>query len=100
MWKALEKKFAIISIEELRTYLEDAGFKLTMFSEVGTAEMTKSDWYNKLRRRVFTVLSEFSDEEIEEGIQELDQEWLPDKKQSDVVEIKDCMDICCAAKHN
>ena len=26
------------------------------------AEMTKSDWYDKLRRRVFTVLSEFSDE--------------------------------------
>ena len=100
MWKALEEKFAPLSTEDFKNYLENAGFKLMVALEVGTTLMTKRDWYDKMRRRVFTVLSEFSDEEIEEGIQELDQEWLPDKKQSDIVEIKDCLEFHCATKYN
>ena len=100
MWKALEEKFAPLSTEDFKNYLENAGFKLMVALEVGTTLMTKHDWYDKMRRRVFTVLSEFSDEEIEEGIQELDQEWLPDKKQSDIVEIKDCLEFHCATKYN
>ena len=100
MWKALNEKFAPLSVEDFKNYLEDAGFKLMMVLEVGTAKMTKSDWYDKLRKRAFTVLSEFSDEEIEEGIQELDQKWLPNKKQSDVVEIRDCLTFHCATKYS
>ena len=98
MWKALKDKFAPVKPEVFKQYLAGAGFKFSLTVEVGVTKMTKCDWYNKLRRRVFTTLSEFSDEEIEDGIKELDREWYPDKKESDVVEIRDSLGFYTATK--
>ena len=53
--------------------------------------MTKGEWYNKLRKRVFSTLYSFSDEEIEEGLEELDRNWFPDTTDLDIVDIKDTM---------
>ena len=69
-----------------------------MSTEIGTVEMTKLDWYDRLRKSVFSTLYEFSDEQIEEGLRELDQEWFPEKEESDLVEIKDNVVFYIATK--
>ena len=91
MWRSLRDKFAPVSEDEFRVYLEKAGFNVRMSSEVSTIEMTKLDWYDRLRKRVFSTLYEFSDDQIEEGLAELDQEWFPGKVESDMVEIRDSL---------
>ena len=60
--------------------------------------MTKLDWYDRLRKRVFSTLYEFSDEQIEEGLNELDREWFPGKEDSDLVEISDSLVFYIATK--
>ena len=98
MWKALEEAFAPISVEQLMQYLERVGLQVTMTVKVGTAKMTKHDWCDKLRRRMFTILCEFTDEDIEKGIRELNQSWFPDKGENDVIEIRDRLVIFTATK--
>lgn len=91
MWKSMQKKFAVFGEDVFKEFLEKAGFKVTITSEVYTIKMTKGDWYNKLRRRVFSTLYDFSDEEIEEGLKEVDRDWFPDKNDTDIVDIKDTL---------
>ena len=98
MWKDLAEVFAPLSVDALQEYLDRAGFKLTKAVEVGISRMTKRDWYDKMRRRMFTILSEFTDEDIEKGIKELDQSWFPEKDESDVVEIRDNLVFFTAKK--
>ena len=98
MWKALEDHYTPVNFYGFKLDLASAGFKVSLTVEVGVTKMTKCDWYNKLRRRIFTTLSELSDEEIEDGIKELDREWYPDKKESDVVEIRDTVGFYTATK--
>lgn len=99
VWKALKEKLeAGISVDMFRSYLEKAGFNVIVTIEVGTSKMSKGDWYDKLRRRMFTVLYEFSDEQIEGGLKELDQEWFPGKEESDIVEIKEHITYFTATK--
>ena len=78
--------------------LEDVGFEVTLSVETGTTKMTKHDWYDKLRKRMFTLFSELSDDEIEEGIKEVDQCWFNDKGNSDIVEIRDTLVYFIASK--
>ena len=98
MWKALKDKTAPIKPDVFKQFLESAGFKVSLTVEVGVTKMTKHDWYDKLRRRIFTYLSEFSEKEIEEGIRELDREWCPEKKESDIIEIEDSLGYFTATK--
>ena len=98
MWKALKANFTPVSVDAFRNKLESAGFNVTMTVEVGTTKMAKRDWYDKLRRRIFTILHEFSDKQIEEGLQELDQELFPGKEESDMVEIRDSLAYFIATK--
>ena len=98
MWRALQEKFAPVSEDEFQVYLEKAGFNVRMSTEVGIIKMTKLDWYDRLRKRVFSTLYEFSDEQIEEGLAELDQEWFPGKEESDSVEIRDSLVFYIATK--
>ena len=48
--------------------------------------MTKGEWYNK---RIFSFLYEFTDQEIEEGLKELEQDQFPGKENSGTINIKD-----------
>ena len=98
MWRALQEKFAPVSEDEFQVYLEKAGFNVRTSTEVGTVKMTKLDWYDRLRKRVFSTLYEFSDKQIEEGLVELDQEWFPGKEESDLVEISDSLVFYIATK--
>ena len=98
MWRALQKKFAPVSEDQFKVHLEKAGFNVKMSTEICTVKMTKLGWYDRLRKRVFSTLYEFSDEQIEEGLKELDQEWFPGKKESNLVEIRDNLVFYIATK--
>ncbi len=98
MWQELKKKFTVHSENVFQEFLEQAGFRVQKTMEVYTIQMTKGQWYDKLRRRVFTALYEFTDEEIEEGLKELDREWFPGKQDSDIVDIKDTVMLFSATK--
>ena len=99
VWQAMkENPVAGTSVDMFRSFLERAGFDVTVTIEVGMTKMSKGKWYEKLRRRIFTVLHECSDEQIEDGLRELDQEWFPGTKESDLVEIKDSLACFTATK--
>ena len=100
MWRELRERRspASDSVNAFEASLSNAGFVVTMTIETSLTSTTKREWYSKLRKRMFTVLSEFSDEEIEEGIQELDQEWFPEKKEDDTVEFVDDVVFFIATK--
>ena len=98
MWRALQEKFAPVSKDEFQIYLEKAGFNVKVSIEVGTVEMTKLDWYDRLRRRIFSTLYDFSDKQIEDGLRELNREWFPEKEETDLVEIRDSLVFCVATK--
>ena len=91
LWKSAVEKFlkAYDTPVPLQTVLEQAGFSVQVITYTYTAEMTKGEWYDKIRQRMICVLNEFSDEQIEEGLKELDRDWLPAKKVSDVVQVDD-----------
>ena len=98
MWKSLQEKFTVFEEDVFQEFLEKAGFTVTITSEVYTVTMTKGEWYDKLRRRVFSTLYEFSDDEIEKGLKEIDRDWFPDKNEADIVDIKDTLVYYHAAK--
>ena len=98
MWRALQEKFAPVSVDTFQEYLGKTGFNVRTSTEVGTVKMTKLDWYGRLRKRAFSTLYEFSDEQIEEGLKELDREWFPGKEESDLVEISDSLVFYVATK--
>ena len=81
-----------------KEYLERVEFHVTMAIESHTTKMAKCDWYDKVRRRIFTTLSQFSDEEIEKGTKELDQSLFHRKMEKDLVEVKDTLVFFTATK--
>ena len=97
-WKFLNEKFTTHTVDEFKSSLVNAGFNVQMVQEVGVTKMTKHEWYDKLRKRMFTILYEFSDEQIEEGLKELDRDWFPGKEDSDVVDIRDSLQFYIASK--
>ena len=65
-----------------RRFIESKGLKCKMINSVEPVKVEKKLWYEAIRNRFSTVLINFSDEELEEGITELE------KKYSDVNTIK------------
>ena len=98
MWKSLQEKFVNFEEDVFKEGLERAGFNVTLTSEVYGVVMTKGEWYNKLRGRIFSTLYEFSNEEIEKGLKELDRDWFPDKNDANFVDIKDTLAYYHATK--
>ena len=98
MWQSLKERFTPMPLPLYKEYLERVEFDVTMAIESHTTEMAKCDWYDKVRRRIFTTLSQFSDEEIEKGTRELDQSLFYKKMEQDLVEIKDTVVFFIATK--
>ena len=98
MWKSLQEKFVNFEEDVFKEGLERAGFNVTLTSEVYRVVMTKEEWYNKLRGRIFSTLYEFSNEEIEKGLKELDRDWFPDKNDTNFVDINDTLAYYHATK--
>ena len=89
LWDELLRMFTMFEIDTFKEMLEKAGFTVKLVQESYTVPMTKMEWYNKLRKRVFSSQYSFSDKEIEEGLEELDRNWFPDTTDFDIVDIKD-----------
>ena len=98
LWKAIQEKFSPKHAYNFEEFMENAGFKVTSVVEVGKAKMTKRDWYDKLRGRMFSTLDVISDEEIEEGLRELDEKWFPGKRDTDIIEVRDQLILYIAKK--
>ena len=76
--------------ENTSSWLRLANFDVEVSDEMIDYDVTKSQWYDMLRGRFHSILSELSDKEIEEGIDELEKGKLKDLKLHD--------DICISCK--
>ena len=57
MWRSLREKFTPASVadtDKFEEYLTTAVFAVAMKAEAGSTRMLKQEWYEKLRRRVFS----------------------------------------------
>ena len=72
LWKSGRDRAHQPSIDDMECYLKNAGFVVERGKEEYVHVYDKVELFEKLRQRWYTVLSKFSDEEIEEGIAELD----------------------------
>lgn len=88
VWEAIKDKFHP-GYDTLKADLQQAGFSVEVLSDKYTVEMTKGEFYGKLRRRLYSFLHEVPPEEIEDGLKELDEYWFPNKKDSDTVKVVD-----------
>lgn len=61
------------SQELIETELHDSGFHITTHHRSHTFTLQKEYWYTMLRHRFMSDLGVFSDQEIEEGIREIEQ---------------------------
>lgn len=59
---------------------------------------TKGEWYRNLRHRAFQCLEYLSDEEIEEGLQELDQTDFAGMNEEDKIVAIDPVAVIVARK--
>ena len=76
MWKDALDRFNHTAQNDIPATVHKVGFKTKTFTQIVTFKCTKEEWYSKLRRRIYSSLQEYSDEEIEEGIDELEQTQL------------------------
>ena len=63
------------NLESLCTLVETKGLHCRMVSGTEPARMEKSLWYSALRNRLASMLLGFSDEELEQGIEELEEQF-------------------------
>jgi trans-aconitate methyltransferase len=61
--------------ELIERELRNGGFETTTHHRSHTFTLPKEDWYTMLRHRFMSDLGVFSDEEIEEGIVEIEKEY-------------------------
>ena len=81
--KVLEK----CSKERVTAMLREANFQVEVSEEKVLLDMEKSRWYKMLRGRFQSSMSEFTDNEIEDGIEELEKGKLKGLGLHDDVEI-------------
>ena len=62
-------------LKQLPMLIESEGLKCKIVSATEKLECKKSEWYEGIRKRYVSSLEKFSDEEIEEGIKELEEEF-------------------------
>ena len=102
-WKTARERFEAAvrpgEPKKVERALEKAGFKVKTTYETIVYTLTKAAWHFNLSNRSTAFLAQFSDEEIELGLKEVDQEFFPGVNDSDIVEIKDNVAIIVATKH-
>lgn len=65
----------MFKLDLLRTLIESKGLNCRMISETETIEIGKEFWYEAIRSRSASVLQKFSDDELEQGIEELEEQF-------------------------
>ena len=97
LWKSLREDFTKdmhVKAEDL----ESCGFETTLTNVELIGHVTKEQWYEKIRSRIFSTLLEMSDEEIEVGITEIDNTLLSDVDIHEEISIKHDMRCIVAQK--
>ena len=86
LFKSLKEKFGAgyLSWEPLYEILKTLGFKFEVTKSTQKFSLPKRQWYAALRDRFLTKLENFTDEEIREGICELERDY----SSQDVLEIE------------
>ena len=77
-WKAANELFNSTKMctSDMSKEMIAAGMTVDVYKVPATYKMAKSSWYERLRKRVFSTLEAMTDEEIEEGIAELEETKL------------------------
>lgn len=97
LWKeAYKKRSQVQPLSETIEYLKAVGFTVVKGEDIHESVFNKEEYFYMIRHRPYTVLEFFTDEEIEAGIVEMNEEFFKD---SDIVNIKDHRFIICAEKH-
>ena len=73
----------------LLSLITDAGLQASVSTVPVTFHYPKSQWYEMLRGRFMSCLDPFSDEEIEQGIEELEEERFKGVGQDDIIVVRD-----------
>ena len=100
-WKAARESFeaTFVAPDKVEEALGKAGFKLKTTDEVIVYTPTKAEWYRNLRNRSTVCLEPFSDEEIEEGLREVDRDFFAGVLESEQVEVTDNVVVIVATKN-
>jgi ubiquinone/menaquinone biosynthesis C-methylase UbiE len=77
LFEALKKAWSnfVAEHDQLHHQISSKGLKCQVVSSIESEEVNKSDWYDAIRMRFVSMLEEFSDEEIEQGIKELEEKF-------------------------
>ena len=62
-------------LDSLCTLIRSKGLNCQVVSSTEPEEMSKKLWYDAIRSRFFSLLLGFSDEQLEEGIEELEEKY-------------------------
>ena len=98
LWKSLREDF-IKDMHIKAEDLESCGFETTLTNVEVIGRVTKEQWYEKIRSRIFSKLWEMSDEELEAGITEIDNTLFSDVDIHEEISIKHDL-RCIVAQKN
>lgn len=77
LWEDVRKKW-VMPWEMIEQNLVQAGFKVKRTDEHYTLRINKMQWYDTIRKRIYSTLNDYTDEEIEAGIKELEDTRFKD----------------------
>ncbi len=92
-FKAALRSFAqsCPDVARLLSLLQSLGFTTEVTTEVMQFQLQKQQWYKMLRERYMSHLEEFSEEEVEEGIEELEEGVFSGVEDPQLITINDSM---------
>ena len=97
LWKSVRENFGSNMTEEVLS-LKSCGFSVVSSESELVLRLTKKEWYDKIRKRIFSPFTPLSADEIEEGIQEVDKTLLCNAKQDEAVEMTHNLQCIVATK--
>ena len=95
LWEKVKKQCRPITMEQAESYLRNIGFAVTKCTEQRKTTFSGQEHFERLRKRLYSVLELVPDEDIEQGIAELDRDFFQFKE---IVEVDVSTQILIATK--
>ena len=86
LWKSVRENFGSNMSEEV-DILRSCGFDVEAFDEDLVLHLTKREWYEKIRKRIFSCFHPFTDEQMDSKIEEIDKTLLSNVKSDEQIEM-------------
>ena len=96
LWKKVREMISKCDESPHKEQMIEAGLAVEVHREVVSYHVTKSFWYKWLRGRAASFFERLTDEEIEQGIAELEKTQLAGIGMEEVFEIKDAHMVAVA----